>query len=448
MPDYIPNTLEEQRAMLKEIGVDAAEDLFACIPESVRLKKRLLLAGEGMAEGELLKHMRGLSLKNRNLDECICFLGAGAYDHHIPAIVEHIVSRQEFYTSYTPYQPEMSQGMLQAIFEYQTMVCELTGMDAANASMYDGATALAEAAVMACRATGRREAVIPRTLSPENARVLNTYARFGGITVNEAGYDDGKINLEDIERKITQETAAVIMQNPNFFGIIEDVSRIGEMAHRKGALLIVSVDPISLGLLKPPGEAGADIAVGEGQSLGSPLCFGGPCLGFFAASGALVRRMPGRIVGQTTDRSGKRAFVLTLQAREQHIRREKATSNICTNQALNALAASVYLAVMGKEGLRKAAELCFQKAHYAHKRLIESGKFAEVFKAPFFKEFVLKSGEPVAELNRRLLKEGIIGGYDLGGSYAELENGWLVAVTEKRTKDEIDKFVRLAGEFR
>ncbi len=394
---------------------------------------------------ELVKLMADKAGKNYNLDDYACFLGAGAYDHFVPSVIDHILSRQEFYTTYTPYQPEISQGTLQSIFEYQTMICELTGMDVANASMYDGASALAEAGIMACQATRRSEILIARTVHPESRVVLNTYGKFRDIKVVEIGYENGQIDQKDLAEKISANTAAVVVQSPNFFGIIESLKQIGELAHNNKSLFIVSADPISLALLKSPGELGADIVVGEGQPLGNPISFGGPYLGFFAANEKLMRKMPGRIVGETVDKYGNRGFVLTIQTREQHIRREKATSNICSNQALNALAATIYLTLLGKEGLREVAELCLNKAHYAYNRLIATGNFQPYFEAPFFKEFALKSRIPLEQLNKELLDEKIIGGYCLGNDYPELAEGWLIAVTEKRTKEEIDLLVGKAG---
>lgn len=440
MSRYIPNTDAQRKEMLAALGLNSVDDLFAHIPPEVRLKRNLNLP-EALSEMELTAHLRRISMKNTNLEEYTSFLGAGVYDHFIPSVVGHILSRQEFYTAYTPYQPEISQGTLQAIFEYQTMICELTGMEVANASMYDGATALAEAALMACRVTGRQEILTARSVHPEYREVLSTYARFAGAAVREVDFANGRVDLADLEGKLAGDTAAVIGQTPNFFGVIESLPALSELAHRHGAKFIVVVDPVALALLKPPGEAGADIVVGEGQALGNPLSFGGPYLGFFATTSDLMRRMPGRIVGQTTDQSGKRGFVLTFQTREQHIRREKATSNICSNQALNALAATVYLTILGKKGLREVALQCLQKAHYAYDELLKTGKFTPVFSAPFFKEFAVRSILPVAELNRRLLGEKIIGGYELGRNYPELADGWLVAVTEKRSKADIDQLV-------
>lgn len=446
MSRYIPNTDEQQQSMLKELGMEAIDELFKGIPESVRMKRKLDLP-EAMAELELLTHMNRLASNNRNLDEYTGFLGAGAYDHFIPSIVGHMLSRQEFYTAYTPYQPEISQGTLQAIFEYQTMICELTGMEVANASMYDGASALAEAASMSCNATCRKEIIVAGSVHPAYREVLRTYSKFYGSRIFETGYDNGTVKISDIESRLSSDTAAVIIQNPNFFGLLEDIEQLEKLVHGKGALLVVSVDPISLAILKPPGESGADIVVGEGQSLGSPVSFGGPYLGFFAASKGLLRKMPGRIVGQTTDDAGNRGFVLTMQAREQHIRREKATSNICSNQALNALAATIYLTVLGKQGLRDVAMLCLQKAHYAFEQLIATGVFEPCFAGPFFKEFAVRCCMPVEKLNEELLSSKIIGGYKLEKDYPELAGCWLIAVTEKRSRMEIDNFVEKASKI-
>lgn len=445
MARYIGNTNNDREQMLKEIGYDSIDSLFTAVPESVRLKDNLNLPS-AQSEMELVKNIKVLSNKNINVDDYTCFLGAGAYDHYIPAAIDQLLLRQEFYTAYTPYQPEISQGTLQVIFEYQTMISELTGLPVVNASMYDGATAMTEAAIMACDSTRRSEIVITASVHPENRQVLNTYAKYKNITVIEVGLNDGQTDIEDLKSKINKNTAAVIIQSPNFFGIIEDIASMKDIVHDNKSLLIVNADPISLALLKSPGELGVDIAVGDGQSLGNSLNFGGPYLGFMAVTEKLMRKMPGRIVGETVDKNGDRGYVLTLQTREQHIRREKATSNICSNQALNALTATIYLTLMGKEGLKKTAELCLQKSHYAYNELIKTGKFSPVFSKPFFKEFVLKSSEPVKELNNKLLQSNILGGYEIERSYPELNGCWLVAVTEKRTKEEINNLTRKAGE--
>jgi len=433
-----------QQEMLNQIGLGTVEELFGDIPQEVRLSRDLNLP-VALSEFELLNHTQNLSRKNLNLNDHTCFLGAGAYDHFIPSAVDALLSRQEFYTAYTPYQPEISQGMLQAIFEFQTMICELTGMDIANASMYDGASALAEAMLLACQSQKRQEVLVARTVHPESREVLKTYAKFRGLTVREVGYLDGQLNIQELKETVTSDTAAIIVQNPNFFGTMESLGEIGEIAHNNKALFIVSADPISLGILKSPGELGADIVVGEGQSLGNPLNFGGPYLGFFAVKEKLLRKIPGRIVGETKDKNGNRSFTLTIQTREQHIRREKATSNICSNQALNALAATIYLTLLGKQGLKEVALLSLQKSHYAFEQLTSHDNFSPVFSSPFFKEFVIQSVVSPQELNRKLLDHKIIGGYPLEQTYPELTNGWLVAVTEKRTKEEIDSFVLKAG---
>lgn len=399
-----------------------------------------------LSELEVIKKLKSMAGRNSDLDRYTCFLGAGAYDHFIPATIGHLISRQEFYTAYTPYQPEISQGTLQAIFEYQSMICELTGMDVSNASLYDGATALTEAAMMAVSSLKRSEILLSENVHPESREVLKTYARFRDVTVKEVSSIDGQIDPDDLRNKINDNTAAFLMQSPNFFGVIEDIASAAEITHNNKSLLIVSADPISMVLLKTPGELGADIVVGEGQGLGNPLSYGGPYLGFFAAKEKWMRKMPGRIVGQTVDKEGRRGFVLTLQTREQHIRREKATSNICSNQGLNALAAAMYMTLLGKEGLREVAELSAQKAHYTCEQLVKTGKFTKVFDKPFFKEFAVKSEKHISELNSKLLEEKFIGGYDLEKDYPALKGGWLICVTEKRTKDEIDNFVRKAVE--
>lgn len=444
MSRYIANTPLQQEKMLQEIGLNTLEDLFQDIPKEVRLEQSLQLP-PALSEMDLVKHMKSLSRKNKSVDENTCFLGAGIYDHYIPSVIDTLISRQEFYTAYTPYQPEISQGTLQAIFEFQTMMCELTGMDIANASMYDGASALAEAMVMACLATKRQEVLVARTVHPESREVIRTYAAARGITIREIGYNNGLLDLEELESTISSATAAVLVQNPNFFGTIESLKEISELAHKNKAFFVVSADPISLGILKSPGVLGADIVVGEGQSLGNPLNFGGPHLGFFCATEKLLRKMPGRIVGETQDKNGKRSFTLTIQAREQHIRREKATSNICSNHSLNALAATIYLTLLGKQGLKEVGLLCLQKSHYALERFKKLKGFSPLFTAPFFKEFVVSSPVPPEELNCKLLGHGMIGGYSLGKAYPELGNGWMIAVTEKRTKDEIDSLVQRVG---
>ncbi len=442
---YLPATAEDERAMLASIGVDSIEALFADVPASVRFRGRLDVS-EALPEGALLRHMKALSARNADLDSFISFLGAGIYDHHIPVVVQHLASRAEFYTAYTPYQPELSQGELQAIFEFQSFICELTGLPVANASMYDGATAFAEAGALAAGATKRKRLVVSGAVHPESRQVLATTARGLGLELAivpaaAAGVTDAAAlgaALGDGDAP-----AAVMLQSPNFFGCIEDVAALADAAHKAGALLVVSANPLSLGALQPPGKLGADIVVGDAQPLGIAPSLGGPTCGYFAVGEPLMRRIPGRLVGQTIDRDGKRGFVLTLQAREQHIRREKATSNICSNQALLALCASIYLSVMGAQGMRDVAVLNIRKAHYAADRLAAATGGALRFASTFFNEFVLRlpDGAPsVREINERLLAVGFIGGYELERDDPALSGCLLVAVTEQRTKEEIDAF--------
>ncbi|MFL0269900.1 aminomethyl-transferring glycine dehydrogenase subunit GcvPA [Candidatus Clostridium radicumherbarum] len=439
---YIPNSSLDEEKMLDSLGMNSLEDLFKDIPEDLRLKRKLNL-NEPMSELEVSKKVKALASKNLDSEDLVCFLGAGSYDHYIPSVVKHITSRSEFYTAYTPYQPEISQGTLQAIFEYQTMIAELTGMDVANASMYDGATACAEAAMMASENTKRKTVLVSKAVHPEIRKVLKTYMRFHGDELVEIETKDGETDIESLKANLNNNSAAVIVQNPNFFGVIEDLTEVEKVTHGNKSLLIMNVDPISLSVLKTPGEIGADIVVGDGQALGNPMNFGGPYLGFMATTTKQMRKMPGRIVGETEDIDGKRAFVLTLQAREQHIRREKATSNICSNQSLNALAAAVYLSVMGKEGLREVAETSMKKAHYAYNELIKTGRYKKAFNKPFFKEFAITGTANPEVLNDKLLGEGILGGYSLDKDYEELKNSILLCVTEKRTKEEIDMLVNL-----
>ena len=441
MYPYIPNTSEDEKRMLETIGVNSVDDLFSDIPEDMRFKKPLDLKSS-MSELEVNNYLTKLSQSNKTLNELTCFLGAGAYDHYIPSIVGHITSRSEFYTSYTPYQAEISQGTLQYIFEYQTLICDLTDMEVANASLYDGGTAIAEAAFMAANIARRDKIVVSKTVNPEYRQVLKTYAHLQKLEIVEIEDSEGVTDLEELKKNVDDKTAAVIVQSPNFFGIIEDMAAIEEIAHsQKKTLLIASVDPISLGILKAPGSLGVDIVVGEGQALGMPLAFGGPYLGFIATSKKHMRKLPGRIVGQTEDEDGERAFVLTLQAREQHIRREKATSNICSNQGINTLAAAVYLTALGKEGLREVAIQTTKKAHYAFNEMTKAGNYKAAFDKPFFKEFVVTSNTNGKEINEKLLEENILGGYALDKDYPQYENGVLYAVTEKRTKEEIDNLV-------
>lgn len=438
---YIPTTAAERQQMLATCGANRMEELFNDIPATVRLGRELDLP-RPMAEAELWRHLEELAGKNKRL---ISFLGAGAYEHYIPSVVGNLLARSEFYTAYTPYQPEISQGTLQAIFEFQSLMCELTGLDVATASHYDGATATAEAALVTCNATRRQKILVSRAVNPQYRAVLATYTKGQGVELVEIPMANGQTDLAALEKMAGKDVAGVILQNPNFFGQIEPMAAATQLAHKAGALSIAVVDPISLGLLAAPGEYGADLAVGEGQGLGNPLNFGGPYLGFIVAREKLVRRLPGRIVGQTTDVEGKRAFVLTLQAREQHIRREKATSNICSNEALCALAATIYLAALGKEGLKEVARQCLLKAHYAFNRLAALPGVTPVFNGPFFCEFVLRTKLTPGQVAQSLAAKGFAAGFDLSPFYPELEGAMLFTVTEVRTRAEIDAFVTAMG---
>lgn len=442
MHKYISVTNDDKKEMLKTIGVDSIDDLFADIPEEFKLKEALNI-NESMSEIEVRNHIKKLANKNISTEELTCFLGAGTYDHYKPSIINALVSRSEFYTAYTPYQPEISQGTLKAIFEYQTMISELTGMYASNASVYDVHTAAAEAAIMAVAQMRKRETIlVSETVHPETRQVLKTYLEHQGINIKEIGSVNGVTNVDEIEENMSKDVAAVIVQSPNFFGIIEDIEPIEKVTHSKKSVLIQSVDPMSLGILKNPGEYGVDIAVGDAQCFGNSMNFGGPHLGFIATNKKLVRKIPGRIVGQTEDAEGKRAFVLTLQAREQHIRRERAISNICSNQALNALMTTIYLSVIGKNGLKEIGMQCINKAHYAIEEITKSGKYSLAFDQPIFKEFAIKGEKSVDEINKNLLENKILGGYKLEKYYNDLSNTSLYAVTEKRTKEDIDKLVQ------
>lgn len=443
---YLPMTEADRRAMLEVLGIDTVEALFKDIPESVRFQGELDLP-EALSEPALVRHMQNLANKNESFDKVVSFLGAGAYEHYIPSVVGHVIGRSEFYTAYTPYQPEISQGELQAIFEFQSMICELTGMDVANSSMYDGPTALAEAAGMAAAVTRQSKVLVSKTVHPEARSILRTYAKGLGLDVVEVPASGGVTDVSKLEQLADEKTAAVIVQTPNFFGHLEDLRMIEPVAHRHKALFVVSVNPLSLGVLEPPGAFGADVVVGDAQPFGIPVQFGGPHCGIFATTNKYIRRIPGRIVGQTKDEDGQRGFVLTLQAREQHIRREKATSNICSNQALNALAAAVYMSAVGKRGIREVAAQNVQKAHYARKQLLGIPGVEPLFDQPFFNEFAVQLPRPARELQEALWKKGILGGYDLSRDYPEYENAVLFAVTEVRTKEEIDQLVQAVEEW-
>jgi len=437
---YIPNSEKDREDMLKAIGKEKIDELFTDIPEQFRLGRDLDLEAT-KTELELDRLMKSLAAKNKNIDDLTCFLGAGAYDHFIPTVVNHLAGRSEFYTAYTPYQPEISQGTLQNIFEYQSLICELTGMDVSNASVYDGAHAAAEAAVMTCAAKKRDKLLVSSTVHPEIRQVLKTYFRFRGIELIEVPMKDGETDYDALAEMTDKTVAGALIQSPNFFGVVENIKKVSETMKESKALTIVSVDPISLAVLEPPGKLGADIVIGEGQALGNDVALGGPYFGFMAVTDKLVRKVPGRICGQSLDEDGKRAFVLTLQAREQHIRRFKATSNICTNQGLMILKAAIYMNTVGKEGLKDVAIQSMQKARYLRNLLMEKGLAEPVFDKPYFKEFAMKFTKPVAEINEALLESGFLGGFDLNSRYP-MPNTMLIAVTEKRTKAEMDAFVK------
>ena len=443
---FLPATGDDIAVMLERIGLPSLESLFAGIPETLRYKGALPIPPPA-DEWSLTREMKAMAAENTSSEDVPCFLGGGIYDHFIPAAVHHLVARSEFWTAYTPYQPEMSQGMLQAIFEYQSLVAGLTGMNAANASLYDGATAMLEGALLAARATSRKRLLVSCGINPEYRHVLADALKHSEMELKDIPMDPatGKADSAALDELLATPAAAVLIQSPNFFGIPENVEDIAERAHRNGAQCNVSFDPISLGLLKSPGEQGTDIATGEGQPLGIPMSFGGPGLGLFAVKAHLIRQMPGRLVGETRDLEGRRGFVLTLQAREQHIRRERAASNICTNQALCALTATVHLSLLGSSGLEQVARQCLDHAVYLQRRLISAGIAKPVFNAPFFREFAVWPILPPSEMNSILHDEGIIGGMDLSACCPELKDthgndAWLIAVTEKRTREEMDRF--------
>ncbi|HEC2154073.1 TPA: aminomethyl-transferring glycine dehydrogenase subunit GcvPA [Staphylococcus delphini] len=442
---YIPLTEKDEQEMLETIGVKSIQELYSDVPEDVLLNRDLNIA-DAEPETQLLKRLTRIANKNITKETHTSFLGAGVYDHYAPAVVDAMISRSEFYTAYTPYQPEISQGELQAIFEFQTMICELTAMDVANSSMYDGMTSFAEACLLAWGNTKKNKIVVSKGLHYQALQVLDTYSKireqYEVVTVD---LDGTVTDLKKLEAAIDDETAAVAVQYPNFYGSIEDLEAIQAMIADKKALFIVYANPLSLGLLTPPGEFGADIVVGDTQVFGIPTQFGGPHCGYFATTKKLMRKIPGRLVGQTTDDDGNRGFVLTLQAREQHIRRETATSNICSNQALNALASSIAMSALGKQGLQEIAIQNMENANYAKTEFKNNG--FTVLDGVSYNEFVVRFDHPIAEVNRALLDEGILGGFDLSVVDETFENHMLVAVTELRTKEEIDTFVKKAGEI-
>jgi glycine dehydrogenase subunit 1 len=459
---YLYNTPEDQAAMLEAIGAKSIEDLFAMVPADMRLQRSLNIP-PAVSEIELTQHMTALAAKNEHANSKVCFLGGGSYDHFIPAAVDELAGRGEFYTSYTPYQAEVSQGNLQVVFEYQSLITRLTGLDVANASLYDGGSAAAEAVLMAVSSTKRYGKVVTAaSVHPEYRETIATYLKNLGVELVTIGTPDGVLKPQELAAAVDDQTACIVVQQPNFFGCIEDAASLATIAHDAGALVVAAFDPISLGLLKRPGDWGADIAVAEGHTFGTPMQYGGPYLGIMACRENLVRRMPGRIAGETVDRRGKRCFVLTLQTREQHIRREKATSNVCTNQGLFALRATIYLSLLGPQGLNETANLCLQKSRYAIDQLCASGatgsasassaassskpsnngRFELAFTAPTFKEFAIRDKENrIDELIASALDAGLLAGVPLGQWYPELKDCLLIAVTEKRTKQEIDYLV-------
>jgi glycine cleavage system P protein (glycine dehydrogenase) subunit 1 len=436
---YCPHTPEEISEMLSAIGVSSVEELFAPIPAELRAKP--LTIPSGTSEFEALARMQAIA--GANVQGMTNYIGGGFYDHVIPTVIDHLSGRAEFYTAYTPYQPECSQGTLQALFEYQTAICRLTGLEVSNASLYDGGTACAEAAMMALRVTGRNRIVIDAGVNPFSRQVLKTYLFNLDVEIVEVAPLDGALDRSGLSRVLDETVAAVLVQNPNFFGTVDDFSDLADKVHALGGLLISSVYPVSLGMLKSPGEMGVDIAVGDGQSLGNPLSFGGPSFGFIAARKSFIRNMPGRIVGETVDRNGKRGFVLTLQAREQHIKRHKATSNICSNQGLCALRGLIFLSSIGRQGMADLACLNRDKAEYAKARLAAIPGVSLLQSAPTFNEFAVCLPKPAAALVEGMLKEGIAAGVPLGEFYDGLDNCLVVTVTEKRSKQEIDHFAKL-----
>lgn len=438
---YIPLTPQDEEKILKKLGVNSFQELIdQIVPNDLQYKGEIGLPPKS-SEIEARRFLKSLAENNLNTEDYISFLGAGVYDHYIPAIVDNIISRSEFYTAYTPYQAEVSQGTLQTIFEYQSAVCELTGMEVSNASMYDGGSALAEACHMACAINGRKKVIISELIHPWYQRIVATYTNEYGIEILRCPAKDGILNLDVLESMIDEKTSCVAVQHPNFLGNLEMMHDISELVHKRGALFIAVIDPISLGIIMPPGEYNADIAVGEGQCMGIPPGFGGPLLGIFATKMEFVRYMPGRVVGETVDIEGKRGFVLTLQTREQHIRREKATSNICTNEALCALSSLIYLCTLGKQGIVDVGNLCLAKSHYLYNRLKELRGIKPLYNREFFKEFAVKTSIPAQEVVDRLLEHKIFAGVPLSIFDKNQKDSLLIAVTEKRTKEEMDRFV-------
>lgn len=436
---YYPNTDDDRKEMLAAVGVDNFDDLIKDIPEKIRLKADLKIPA-ALSELEVTKHLSSLAGKNLNTQDAVSFLGAGVYDHFIPSAVAALLSRSEFYTAYTPYQAEVSQGTLQSIYEYQTMICRLTGMDISNASLYDAGSGLAEAALMSVAHTGRKKIVAVHPIHPLYLQVIRTYVHGQGFEIVEVPSRDGVADVDTVKKIVDDTVAAVMVQQPSFVGTLNDVFALGEVAHSKNALYVVDVNPISLGLLIPPGEYGADVVVGEGQPLGIPQSFGGPFLGIFAVKEALIRRLPGRLAGVTVDTEGNRGFVLTLQTREQQIRREKATSNICTNEGLMMLASTIYMSLMGKQGIREVAEQSSAKAHYLAEQIGKIPGFGLKYPQPFFNEFLVSAPVPAGKIVEAGVARKILAGLDVQRLNPS-EKGLLIAVTEKRTREEMDMFV-------
>jgi glycine cleavage system P protein (glycine dehydrogenase) subunit 1 len=442
---YTSATESDRAEMLAAIGVDSVEDLFEQVPEPLRLGRPLELP-DGLGEAEVHERLAALAARNADAEEQVCFIGAGMYDHYVPAIVDAITQRSEFLTPYTPYQPEISQGGLQAMFEFQTAMSELTDLPVSNAGLYEGPSSVASAGYLAIGATGRRRFVVSRGVHPHSRETLATYSVGYGAEVEEVGLAGGVTDPATLAAAIDGETAAVFLQSPNFLGAVEDVEALGAAAREHGALLVVAADPMTLGILRPPGTCGADIALGEGQPLGNRLDFGGPSFGFFCATEELIRRMPGRIAGETDDVDGRRGFVLALQTREQHIRREKATNNICTAQALNALAATIHLAWLGREGFRELGEILARRTAYARERLTAIDGVEPLHDAPVVREFAVRlEGTPVQRVLELCAERGIAAGYPLGHDYPEHEDGLLVAITERRTREQIDALAEAVG---
>ncbi|MCA9193072.1 MAG: aminomethyl-transferring glycine dehydrogenase subunit GcvPA [Planctomycetales bacterium] len=441
---YLFNTSQDIQQMLAAIGVTSIDELFDTIPKELWLARDLAIPA-AMSELELTGHMSELASRNKGLERDLCFLGAGAYDHFIPAVVDHLSSRGEFYTSYTPYQPEVSQGNLQVMFEYETLICQLTGMDVSNASLYDGASATLEAVLLAMSSQrGRTKVLVPNSLHPEYRQVLKSYLQWTNFELLEIPCPDGTLDLEAWRMQLDSSVGCVVLSQPNFFGLVDDLSPISALAKQSDCVVIGVVDMISLGVLASPADWNVDIVVGEGQPLGNPLQYGGPYLGILACREQFVRRVPGRIAGQTVDRNGDRCWVLTLQTREQHIRREKATSNICTNQGLFALRAAIYLALQGPDGLRETAEHCTAKVHYVANQLANSERFKVRFQSPFWREVVIQDlADDVAGLLAYARSQGVQAGVPLSNWYDELSDCFMIAVTEKRTRQELERLVKL-----